>query len=499
MLDYTLVSIALYGVLMLAIGYYAMKTSTADNNEYLLGGRKVSAKVTALSAGASDMSGWMLMGLPGAAFVSGLDSIWLGVGLLLGAYANYQIVAPRLRVYTEYANDSLTIPEFFAQRFNRQASSLRLIAALIIILFFTLYTASGLVAGGKLFESAFGYQYSSGIYLTLSVVIIYTLLGGFLAVSLTDFVQGCIMFIALVLVPLSAFSDLPANTPVLTEQVGEFVASLNNRSTLEWLSVVGLMSWGLGYFGQPHIVVRFMAIESHHKVKDARRIGISWMTITLIGALMTGIIGHLWITAQQQAFSDPETIFIFLSQQLFHPLIGGWLLAAILAAIMSTISSQLLVSASSLVEDAYRIYFYREASADTLLWVSRLSVLVVAVVAMMIALSADQSVLNLVSHAWAGFGSAFGPVILFALLWRRMTHQGAIAGVLTGAIVVMVWTYAPVMADGATLGSVFYGMIPGFVASSLAIYLVSKFTPQPCDRTQQKFDDVQQLLEPSHS
>ncbi len=479
---------------MLAIGYYAMRTSTADNNEYLLGGRNVSPKVTALSAGASDMSGWMLMGLPGAAFINGLDSVWLAVGLLIGAYINYLVVAPRLRVYTEVANDSLTIPEFFSKRFSLSNSSVRIVASIVIILFFTLYTSSGLVAGGKLFESGFGLGYETGVLITVSVVILYTVLGGFLAVSLTDFVQGCIMFLALIMVPLFAMGQLEGLSTITNSITSDFATEVMSKDALGWLGVLSLMTWGLGYFGQPHIIVRFMAISSHKEVKTARRIGMSWMTVTIIGAVLTGIVGLHYTQQFNVAIDDPETIFVLLSQILFHPLIAGWLLAAILAAIMSTVSSQLLVSSSSLVEDVYRIFINKEASDKELLLASRLCVVLVAAVATGVAFNSDSGVLDIVSSAWAGFGAAFGPVVLFALLWKRMTNQGAIAGVLAGAATVIFWKHAPIFADGTALGSVFYELLPGFIVSSLAIYFVSINSDEPLEETKANFDKTQQIV-----
>lgn len=495
MIDYTFISILLYFALMLGIGFYAMRHSTADNNEYLLGGRNVSPKVTALSAGASDMSGWMLMGLPGAAFVSGLDSAWLAVGLLIGAYVNYILVAPRLRVYTELADDSLTIPEFFSKRFSLNNSSVRIVASAVIIFFFTLYTSSGLVAGGKLFESGFDMAYQTGVLVTVSVVILYTVLGGFLAVSMTDFVQGCIMFIALIMVPLFAMGELDGLgqiTETITSDFGNQVAA---KDALGWLGVLSLMTWGLGYFGQPHIIVRFMAIRSHKEVKIAKRIGMSWMTVTIIGAVLTGIVGFYYASQTGMQVDDPETIFVLLSQILFHPLIAGWLLAAILAAIMSTVSSQLLVSSSSLVEDIYRVFINKEASEKELLFTSRLCVVIVAAVATAISMDSTSGVLDIVSSAWAGFGAAFGPVVLFALLWKRMTNEGAIAGVLSGAVTVIFWKYAPVLADDKALGSVFYELLPGFIVSSIAIYVVSTLTTPPSDETEAVFNKTQTTLD----
>ncbi|MDN3651329.1 sodium/proline symporter PutP [Thalassotalea ponticola] len=488
-LSFSTISIVLYFVMLIGIGIYAMKKSTANNNEYLLGGRNVSPKVTALSAGASDMSGWMLMGLPGAAYVSGLNSIWLALGLVIGAYVNYQIVAPKLRVFTEVADDSLTIPEFLSKRFALNKGGVRLIASLVIIVFFTVYTASGLVAGGKLFESAFGLHYSWGVIATVSVVVAYTILGGFLAVSLSDFIQGVIMLIALVAVPLATYMQFDQ------AQMMQFTESMSfSFSNMEFIAALSLMTWGLGYFGQPHIIVRFMAIDSHKNLPRAKTIGLTWMTISIIGAVVTGLVGAAFIANSKQTINDPETIFIFLSQFLFHPFIAGWLLAAILAAIMSTISSQLLVSSSSLVEDIYKAYSRTAPSANKLLMTSRVCVLVVAVVASLIALDNNNSVLNLVSNAWAGFGAAFGPLVLFSLWWKKLTHAGAIAGVVTGCVTVLIWAYVPLLANGQTLSSLFYELLPGFIASSTAIVVVSLNSQKPATQAISWFEETSKKL-----
>ncbi|MBU2882996.1 sodium/proline symporter PutP [Psychrosphaera sp. B3R10] len=486
-IDYSVVSIVLYFVLLIAIGFYAMRQSTSNNSEYLLGGRQVGPNVTALSAGASDMSGWMLLGLPGAAYTTGIGSIWLAIGLVIGAYVNYLIVAPKLRVYTELANDSLTIPEFMSRRFMKDKSHLRLIASVVIILFFTVYTASGLVAGGKLFSSAFATSYSFGVFATVGIVVAYTVMGGFLAVSLTDFVQGVIMLIALIAVPYVAFISI--DTVAQSTSFGsQFWELLTKEANFEIVASISLFTWGLGYFGQPHIIVRFMAISSHKKLPQARRVGINWMIVSIIGALLTGIVGAAYIKSVGTQLSDPETIFIHLSQILFHPLVAGWLLAAILAAIMSTISSQLLVSSSSLVEDLYKVYFSENVSPEKSLIISRACVVVVAALASLIALAELGGVLKLVSSAWAGFGAAFGPVILFSLWWKQLTEQGAIAGVLAGAITVFIWGYIPLLPNGLTLSSEFYELLPAFLISSLVIVIVSKRTQVPCEKTTELFE-----------
>jgi len=467
------ISIGVYFIVMLCIGLFAYRKSTSDVSDYILGGRNVSPQVTALSAGASDMSGWMLMGLPGAMFVMGFDAVFIAIGLVMGALANYLFVAPRLRVFTEVARDSLTIPEFLSQRFGHKASSLRLVSAAIIIVFFTLYTSAGLVAGGKLFDSAFGVNYQLGVVITLIVVVSYTLLGGFLAVSLTDFVQGCIMFLALVIVPIVAFQQF--------EGVGEMAANAYQSiptlsATLESLTLVGLVSslaWGLGYFGQPHIIVRFMAIRSVSAVSTARNIGMSWMTVTIIGALATGLVGVAYVNKTGMTLTDPETIFIVFTDILFHPLVTGFLLAAILAAVMSTISSQLLVSASSLTEDIFAHFSKNKADAKKAVLVSRAGVLGVGIVAMLLALDSSNSILSLVSNAWAGFGAAFGPLILFSLYSARLTHSAALSGMVVGAVTVIFWIYAPVFGEGKTGSDFIYEIVPGFLLSSLSIWCVS--------------------------
>lgn len=470
----TAISLGSYFVLMLAIGLYAWKKSTSNVSEFMLGGRQLHPSVAALSAGASDMSGWMLMGLPGAAYLAGLSAAWIAVGLLVGALANYILVAPRLRVYTEVADDAITIPDYFEKRFDDKSRQLRVGASLVIVTFFTLYTSAGLVAGGKLFEASFGYDYSFGLILTAGVVLAYTLVGGFLAVSLTDFVQGCIMFAALVLVPVVTIFDLGGWSATETAVTAVDPDYLSWFSGVTVLGVLSSLAWGLGYFGQPHIIVRFMAVRSVRDMPTMRNIGMSWMLVTVVGSVLCGISGLAFVTRSGLALDDPETIFIVLSQTLFNPYVAGFLLAAILAAIMSTISSQLLVSSSSLTEDFYKTFFRRDASQRELVLVGRLATLAVAVVAIGLAMDRSNSILSLVGNAWAGFGAAFGPVILLSLHWRQMTRNGALAGIMAGAITVLIWLYAPFTIGGQEPSAVVYEIIPGFVASLIATVAVSK-------------------------
>jgi SSS family solute:Na+ symporter len=490
----TILALAIYFIAMLAIGLYAYRQSSSNLSEYMLGGRKLGPGITALSAGASDMSGWLLMGLPGALYTAGISQIWLAVGLILGAWANYLFLAPRFRIYTEIANDSITLPDYFEHRFADRTRLLRLISAVVIVVFFTLYTASGVVAGGKLFESVFQLDYIYGLALTVSVVIAYTLLGGFLAVSMTDFVQGIIMFLALIIVPLVALNvvgDLGTTISIVETLNPNHLDLFTGTSVL---GIISLLAWGLGYFGQPHIIVRFMAIRSVKDFPVARRVGMSWMIISLGGAVATGFIGIAYVHQTQQPLADPETIFIMLSQVLFHPFITGFLLAALLAAVMSTISSQLLVTSSALTQDFYKTFLNQNASDKTQVLVGRLSVLLVAIIAIWIALDRSSSILDLVGNAWAGFGAAFGPVILISLYWRKMTMPGALAGMVVGALTVLFWVFTPLQIEGQQLNDFLYAMVPGVALATLAIVLVSLVTQAPVNVVNQHFDLMEKQL-----
>ncbi|CAM4219170.1 sodium/proline symporter PutP [Palleronia rufa] len=465
------ISLTLYFVLMLGIGVYAWRKSTGNSEEYVLGGRNLPPAVAALSAGASDMSGWLLLGLPGALYAAGLVEAWIGIGLFFGALANWIIVAPRLREQTERYDNALTIPGFLSNRFPSQATLLRVVSAVVIVVFFAVYTASGLVGGGKLVQSAFDGSYLFGVWLTLGVVLAYTVVGGFLAVSLTDFVQGCIMMLALIIMPAivlyagggGGFGQAAAT---LREVDPEYLSLFDGLTLLGWISAV---TWGLGYFGQPHIIVRFMAVRSVPAVATARNIGMTWMAISLIGAVGVGVFGRAYAVRNGVNVEDSETIFIVLADLLFHPLVTGFLYAALLAAIMSTVSSQLLVASSSLAEDFYRLFVHRDASETEIVGVGRIAVVAVGVVAALIAGDPESNVLGLVSNAWAGFGAAFGPLIILSLTWSRMTGVGALAGLVVGAVTVGAWILLG-------LGGVLYSIVPGFIAATVAIVAVSLMT-----------------------
>jgi solute:Na+ symporter, SSS family len=472
------ISLIAYFALMLGIGFYAWRKATSSSEEYMLGGRNLPPAVAALSAGASDMSGWLLLGLPGALYAAGLVEAWIGIGLFLGALVNWIVVAPRLREQTERYDNSLTIPEFLSNRFPSQATTLRVISAVVIVVFFAVYTAAGLVAGGKLFATAFDGSYYTGVWLTLGIVLAYTVIGGFLAVCLTDFVQGLIMMLALIIMPVVVLYTGEGGG---FGQAGETLAGAEGF-TLSWwtpeMTFIGwlsLMAWGLGYFGQPHIIVRFMAVRTVAEVSTARTIAMGWMGIALVGAIGVGIFGRAYVERSGLVLEDPETIFILLAETLFPALITGFLFAALLAAIMSTVSSQLLVSSSSLAEDFYRLFIDRRASDKAIVTVGRIAFVAVGAVAAWIARDPDSQVLGLVANAWAGFGAAFGPLMILSLTWRRMTGLGAVAGLVVGALTVIAWI--ALGWSGSFLGGPgIYEIIPGFILSMTAIVVVSLAT-----------------------
>lgn len=480
-----------YLVLMMAIGYYAYKR-TVNSSDYFLGGRTLGPWPTAISAGASDMSGWLLLGLPGYAFSAGLSSLWLAGGLLLGTWANWLVSAKRLRTFSIEANNALTLPEYFARRFNDNAKLLQSISAFFILLFFLFYTSSGLVAGGKLFETVFGLDYKIAVVIGTVCVVSYTLFGGFLAVSWTDLVQGLLMAAALVVVPLvtmdgnfANLSDsLMAKNPELldiwTQTTGEPMGAI---------AIISLVAWGLGYFGQPHILARFNASRSNKDLTTARRIAVSWTTMSMAGAILVGLVGLLYVDQRLGGeLADSETIFMLLVNALFHPVVAGILLAAILAAVMSTADSQLLVSSSALAEDFYKQLFRPDATQQEIVTVGRLGVVALSIIALVLAFNPESTVLGLVSYAWAGFGAAFGPAIIFSLYWKRMNRNGALAGILVGGITVVIWKQLT--------GGVFdlFEIVPGFIFASIAIVVVSLSSAEPDQQVTELFDRVDNVL-----
>mgnify|MGYP005840898701 CR=1 FL=1 len=477
----SIVAFVLYLVVMLGIGLAAYQL-TRNLADFVLGGRSLGPGVAALSAGASDMSGWLLLGLPGAIYAGGLGQTWIAIGLVVGAYLNWQFVARRLRVYTAISSDAITIPDYLDSRFRDQAKLLRIISAVVILVFFTFYVSAGLVGGGVLFERSFGLDYGVALWVGAAVIVAYTFLGGFLAVCWTDFVQGIMMFIALILVPLVAITEL-GGWDATVSRVAALEPGLNDVfHDVTLFGIVSLMAWGLGYFGQPHILARFMAVRAPRDIPTARLICMTWMVLGLYGAIFTGYAGRAYFA--DAPLDNPETVFITFTQVLFHPWVAGFLLAAILAAIMSTIDSQLLVCSSALTEDLYRGLLRRGAGDRELVIVGRLSVLAVALLAAILAMDPESRILDLVAYAWAGFGAAFGPVVILSLFWRRLTRNGAIAGLIAGAVMVIVWKQLA--------GGLFdmYEIVPGFIACALAAILVSRLDAQPAPEILREFDAV---------
>lgn len=491
-IDPTIITFSIYLVVVLGIGVIAY-LRTKDFSDYILGGRSFGPVVTALSAGASDMSGWLLMGLPGAIFGKGLSQSWIAIGLIIGAYYNWKLVAGRLRVHTEINNNALTLPDFFHNRFGKDGQLVKTVSAVTILIFFTIYCASGMVAGARLFETLFHMEYINALYLGALATIAYTFIGGFLAVSWSDTIQASLMLFALILTPVMIILYMGGWDAITTYTNEAAIATNISYSSLthnvSFIAIISAAAWGLGYFGQPHILARFMAADSVKTMKNARRIGMSWMTLCLGGAVTIGYLGISYYYKHPEIASvvnkDNEMIFIELIKQLFNPWVVGILLSAILAAVMSTLSAQLLMSSSTLTQDFYKAYFRRSASQKELVWTGRFAVLLIALIAIIIAYDPDSKILALVAHAWAGFGAAFGPAILFTLFWRKTTGMGTFAGVLVGAVTVIVW---PIL-----FGDTVYEIIPGFLFSSIAIYLVSNYGKQASTEMIEKFDTADAL------
>lgn len=458
-----------YSALMLFIGFYFYRKNTTTE-DYFLGGRSLGPVVSALSAGASDMSGWLLMGLPGALYAGGFVESYIAIGLSIGALLNWSFVAKRLRIYTSLIADSITIPDYFETRFDDDKHILRIVCAIVILVFFTFYVSAGLVGGAKLFESTFGIDYAYALTAGTLIIVAYTFLGGYKAVCWTDMIQGLLMMGALIIVPVVMLGELGGYDEAVKIVAEIKPKALSMGEGVSALAIISALAWGLGYFGQPHILVRFMSIRSTKDIPTATFVGISWMVISLIGACLIGVLGIAYVHKFNLSLQDPEKIFIVMSQLLFNPWIAGILLSAILAAIMSTASSQLLVSSSTLAEDFYRRIFKQDASSQMVMKIGRFGVLLVAVIAFLISTDKDSSILEIVSYAWAGFGASFGSVMLFSLFWSRMTRIGAIAGMITGAVVVIVWQNY--IAEYIKL----YEIVPGFIAASLVIIIASLMT-----------------------
>lgn len=500
-LGWILLAFVLYLILMIIIGaIYAKKnTSSAD---FFLGGRQLGGFVAALSAQASDMSGWLLMGLPGSVYALGTGQVWIAVGLFIGTVCNWLFISKRLRRYTIRANNSVTIPAFFRNRFRDEKRILLGVSSITIVIFFLVYTASALAAGGKLFNSVFGLEYKTALGIGAVVILVYTYLGGFWAVCTTDFIQGMLMLIGILAIPIAAVGIMGAeNVAANIEATGVDVASYldmmsNGDGSFSAVEIISQLAWGLGYFGMPHILIRFMAIRDEKELAKSKVTAIIWVALSLAFACVIGVVGRAYLYPEVLSGGAEEKVFIEMIIKIFTmdmklPVVGGLFLCGIMAAIMSTADSQLLVSASSMAEDIYCGVLGKKNEDKKVLRVSRITVLVIAVLAFLIALDPNSSIMGLVSNAWAGLGAAFGPIVIFSLFWKRTNLQGAIAGVASGALAVIVWDYLPLI-NGRTLGSEtgLYSLVVGFALSMVMIIVVSLLTPPPSAEMLKEFEDV---------
>lgn len=491
-----LLAFILYLGLMLGIGFYFSKASK-NMSDYFLGGRKVGSWLTALSAQASDMSGWLLMGLPGAIYLSGLSEAWLAIGLGIGTYLNWLLVAKRLRKYSVATGDSITIPQYFQNRFNANSKSVRVVCAIIIFVFFLIYTASGFNAAAKLLESTFGVDYRLGLTIGALVIMVYTFLGGYFAVVWTDFLQGMLMFVALLIVPIIAYNLLQVDIkdaigPELVENGYLSLVSVPKdgvKTAVSWQSVVSNLGWGLGYFGMPHILVRFMGIKSADLIKKSRIIAVIWVAVTLIASVCVGFVGYAYFTSKGIFLEGAasETVFIELIKDIVPGFVGGILLCSIISAIMSTSDSQLLVTASAVSNDIYQTIFRKEATNKELLLVSKVAVVIVSLIAYVIALNPENTVMGLVSYAWAGFGGAFGPAMILSLYWKRMTMRGALAGMISGGLTVIIWNTFLAGPTGI------YELVPAFAISLIFIIVFSLSDKEPSKEVIETFEKVDSI------
>ena len=484
-----IIAFALYLGLMMYIGVYYYRKSNSIG-DYILGGRQLGPWITALSAEASDMSGWMLMGLPGAAYIAGLEAGWIALGLTIGTYLNWKLVAKRLRNYTEACN-AITIPQFLGNRYRDDQNILRIVSSLFILIFFLVYTASAFVSGGKLFSTVFGIDYTLALLICAIVVVSYTFAGGFFAVCWTDLVQGILMFVAIVIVPCAAVVSMGGIDATIARIEAVNVNMLNPFITIDgthiaMITVISSLAWGLGYFGQPHILVRFMGIDDAKSIKKSRLIAMVWVIFSLTAATLVGLLGRVFLT-QDLSNSSGETVYILMVMKIFPLIIAGVFLAAILAAVMSTADSQLLVTASAITEDFYKAKIRPNASDKELMMVSRLTVMGVSIIAILIALNPNNTVLGLVENAWAGFGATFGAVMLFALFWKRSNRNGALAGMIAGGVMVFVWKYCV-----RPLGGVWnvYELLPAFIVAMVVLIAVSLATGEPSKEIQDEFDEI---------
>ncbi len=483
-------------ILYLGVMIYVGLRNASKNNssaDFFLGGRKVGPWVTALSAEASDSSAWLLMGLPGLCYLGGVqESIWTAVGLILGTYLSWLFVAKPLRKCSITFGDSITIPEFLSNRFNDKTHLLSVVSVIFIVLFFTIYTASGFVACAKLFNSVFGINYHAGLAIGLVVILCYTVTGGYTAVCTTDFIQGSLIFIAFVVSTIIAvFVIGTGNTAQVFKNFQEVTGT--ELQAFNGMGIVSALAWGLGYFGMPHIIVRFMGIRSNSEIGKARRIGIIWMVISYIGAILIGTLGTVYLKKYGITLDSvsAETVFSATMQNMYPAFIAGIFLCAILAASMSTADSQLLAASSAVSQDIFKGLIKKDAEEKDVLIVSRFTVFLIALIALLLSLNPSSSIFNLVSFAWSGFGGTFGPLVLLALYWKRTTAPGAIAGLVCGGVVDVVWHYIP-----ASVNPIFglYEIVPAFLICLIVTVVVSLCT-KTSDEVAAKYDQYKNMAD----
>lgn len=510
-----IVAMTVYMSVVIGIGLYYARRASESSSNYLIGGRSLGPWVTAMGAEASDMSGWLLMGLPGVAYWVGLsDAIWTAIGLFIGTYLNWLLVAKRLRGYSALAGDSITIPDFFSNRFKEKKKIIMTIAALFILIFFAVYASSCFVTVGRLFSTLFGIKYHYMMVLGAVFVVFYTFIGGFLAESASDFMQGVVMVISLTVVlffgiqyaggiqavvenakSIPGFFDFfGIAQPELADGVQKVTEAgkpvFGEAGEYGFLTIISTLSWGLGYFGMPQVLLKFMAIRDGNELKLSRRIATVWCAISLLAAVAIGIIGRSLYPDTFLRQSDAENIFVLLSTTFFPPLLAGVVMAGILAATISSSDSYLLISASAFSKNIYHGLMKKDADDKTLLRVTRITLLVISLIAILIALDENSIIFKVVAFAWAGFGATFGPIMLFSLFWKRTTRAGAIAGMVTGGSMVFIWYFLI-----KPLGGVFgiYELLPAFVLSCIAILVVSLLTEEPSEEIIKEFEAVKNL------
>lgn len=484
-----------YLLFIMSFGVIAYRV-TKNMSDFVLGGRSLSGPIAALSSGASDMSAWLLLGVPGAVYAFGLNQVWLPIGLTIGAYVNWQVVAKPLRVFTEFANDSLTVPAFLHNRFLGKNHAIRLVSAIATIIFFLIYISSGLLAGAKVLEASFSFDYHTSLFIASSIILLYTFIGGFLAVSWTDFFQGNFMLLCMLFIPLMISCELNGVSNVYNIVASSNANLLNPIYNISWIEIISLLAWGLGYFGQPHILVRFMSVKTTAEIPTAKKICMTWMVLSMMAAFLIGICARAYSFSELQSpvLDNRELVFIEFTKFLFTPALTGLVLAATISAIMCAVDSQMLASSSAIVEDLYHPLINKKASQQKLVSISRISIVLISIVAVWIASDRESFVIDLVQFAWSGLAASFAPAVLCSLFWRRLTSNGVVAGMLAGLFTVISWKLCSVYyLEFAIVNEI----IPGLIVSFVAVAFISLSEREPEKDVLKQYDDAWKLINSS--